>query len=236
MILTCPACSTRYMVDASALGSEGRRVRCAKCGHTWMQAPPQDLPKRIEEAAREPEAPPRAPVAVRPARPAARGRSAALGWIALLVVLGGLGGGAYQYRQQIVAYWPPAARLYYELGIKLQVLGEGLEIRNLNLARSENDGTAVLRITGEVANTSESPRDVPMLRGALVTSDAREVQHWTFSADHDRLMPGEVASFRTEVANPDPAAANVSITFTEAAEPGAESAGQGEPHGDGAAQ
>jgi predicted Zn finger-like uncharacterized protein len=226
MILTCPACSTRYMVEASALGTEGRRVRCAKCGHTWIQAPPQDLPKRIEGVVREPEGPPPAPVLARPGARAKPARSTALGWVALLVVLGGLGGGAYQFRQQIVDYWPPAQRLYYELGIKLHVLGEGLEIRNLNLARAENGGTAVLRITGEIANTSESPRDVPMLRGALVTSDAREVQHWTFSADHERLTPGEVASFRTEVANPDPAAANVSITFTEATRSGADGAGE----------
>ncbi len=34
MIVTCPACDTRYVVDDSALGA-GRRLRCASCGNIW---------------------------------------------------------------------------------------------------------------------------------------------------------------------------------------------------------
>ncbi len=39
MIITCPECSARFLVDASALGPEGRVVRCGKCGFSWPQKP-----------------------------------------------------------------------------------------------------------------------------------------------------------------------------------------------------
>jgi len=39
MILTCPACSTRYVVKDGSIPPGGRQVRCASCKHSWHQDP-----------------------------------------------------------------------------------------------------------------------------------------------------------------------------------------------------
>jgi len=37
MILTCPACDTKYVVKDDAIPPGGRQVRCASCKHSWHQ-------------------------------------------------------------------------------------------------------------------------------------------------------------------------------------------------------
>lgn len=39
MLITCPSCATNFSIPDSALGTTGRKLKCAKCSHKWFQEP-----------------------------------------------------------------------------------------------------------------------------------------------------------------------------------------------------
>ena len=60
MILTCPACDTKYVVKDGAVPPGGRQVRCAACKHSWHQDPEPAAEEEafVEKGAGETAAPP----------------------------------------------------------------------------------------------------------------------------------------------------------------------------------
>src|SRR5438128_11494391 len=47
MIITCPRCATRYLLEVGVVQPPGRQVRCARCTHSWFQEAAPDLPKPV---------------------------------------------------------------------------------------------------------------------------------------------------------------------------------------------
>lgn len=58
MIISCPECTAKFLIEATALGATGRMVRCGKCAHTWAEAPPETTSETIENPDAQ-DAPPR---------------------------------------------------------------------------------------------------------------------------------------------------------------------------------
>ncbi|MEL7029041.1 MAG: MJ0042-type zinc finger domain-containing protein [Pseudomonadota bacterium] len=213
MILTCGKCSTRYMADAASFEPDGRTVRCAACGHSWFQEPPRDAPARLEKKA-EPSPEITALDDVR-AKTQARIRARmtpakAAGWALFLCIAGGLVGGLYMYREDVVALWPKAASAYALVGEQINTRGLAIEVTSHRIG--VENGRSILEVEGVVANISDAALAVPLLRGALSIAGEEAAHIWTFAAADENLAPGERTAFRGRAPAPE-ASANLEVRF-----------------------
>lgn len=211
MILTCPQCSTRYHVDAAALGATARTVRCSSCGHRWSARPPADAPQIVEFGPATPATAPQ----MRPVAAAARARGGAatslFGWLAVVVVVLVVAG-AVVGRNEIVASLPATASLYQKLGLPVAV-ELGLQIKDLTPTRLEEGGIAVLVVEGTIVNPTNHERPVPPIRITLLDHGGRELQEELFRAKEQHLEPGAKTTFTGRVVSPPDSARNFSVTF-----------------------
>ncbi|HYV87781.1 MAG TPA: DUF3426 domain-containing protein [Candidatus Polarisedimenticolia bacterium] len=209
MIVSCPACSTRYLVEPSALGSDGRVVRCAKCEHSWYQTPPDDMPHQVDLAI-----PPAGSVPLPPRPRAGFGASRGAGLPLLILVLLALAvAGGYFLRERIVAQWPKTAQLYELIGLPTKAVGAGLEIANVKYTRQEVAGQVVFQIQGDIFNKTEKEIAVPPLDIPLQDASGKLLMDWTFSINQPSIRPGETISFNTEIKNAPAATAKFIVTF-----------------------
>lgn len=208
MIVSCPACSTRYLVEPSALGAEGRAVRCAKCEHSWFQSPPDDMPREVNLAI-----PPAGsvPLPVRPKAPAGS-RGAGLPLLIVVVVALGVAGG-YFFRDRIVAEWPKTAQIYELLGLPVNTVGAGLELNNIKFTQQDVNGQLVIEVNGDIFNMTNKEIAVPPLQVVLNDTSGKQLFDWTFSIDRPTIHPGETINFKTETKSAPADAAKMMVTF-----------------------
>jgi predicted Zn finger-like uncharacterized protein len=206
MILTCPACHSRYRVDDKAMGgAAGRTVRCTSCGHKWHQSP-------VSSASAAPNPETAVPLVASPVEAGldAPPLSAPLPDVPPPAALAALVLGGVFARRTVVAVWPPAARVYALAGLPVEPLGAGLEIRKVIPTRT-GEG---LVVEGEVVNIDGGARTVPQLRVALLDPAQKELRFEIIAPPKNRLEPGEAVQFRAPFAKPDDAATKVAVTWT----------------------
>lgn len=317
MIITCPACSARFNVADHLIGTTGRVVRCAKCGHKWHQmpegmegmAPPPPPPPPPQPQAPPPPAPPKPkgqtpsplpklgdiplempaqggglaavtamsgeqddvdlsaaldrvagvvaeadsqhafqssaaapsreesdagqqpgedfdfgegePIpevftqASSQAKPSGKGKGfgALLMILSLIILLGGLAGGAYFLREKVVEIWPDAAALYEAAGIDAEALGAGLKFRNVTSERVIENNVEMLVVRGVIANISDKTRDLPMVKLSLYDSANLVVQEKVSPPPEKTLAPNESTGFKASIESPAAAARRFEVTF-----------------------
>ena len=241
MILTCPACATRYQADDAKFPPQGRQVRCAKCHHSWHQQPP---PPEEPAFSVEPDPVLDAPVAAAEAAPAtevvqpepayARTRTSTykappptkqrqpllprlavvLGWIGLIGVVLLIGLSAVRYRQEITVIWPQSAGVYSRLGMKVNT--QGIDFVHVDYHRESEDGQIVLAVTGQIVNNGTRELPVPqIIRVTLSDAGNHELYHWNFAPGAQTLKPGQALPFTTRLSSPPASARHLEVRFAK---------------------
>jgi predicted Zn finger-like uncharacterized protein len=242
MILTCPECASRYFVDDARIGPEGRKVRCASCGHAWRQeadtAAYGALPSLRPSA--EPPSEPATATGFEPVTPAdeapvaLRGRTAPPVSTRLRVE-------AAEKRKTreaaaVGAVWAVLGASFCVLGLMavmfrvdvvrlipstagayafahLPVNAVGLAIEQVQGGPGLEDGHAAMRVSGVVRNVETHPRAIRPLRVVLLDKAQHSLMARIVDPPKGEVQPGETRPFTTSFLDPPLQAAGIQVDF-----------------------
>ncbi|MDE2029897.1 MAG: zinc-ribbon domain-containing protein [Alphaproteobacteria bacterium] len=220
MILECPSCHARYLLQIGLFAQGGRQVRCARCKYSWHAT----LPTNMDVFA-APEPPAQASKPVFSSSPASPPLGSAApehsfsanlpavikkkGWrekgvlalkILAVLVLAVLW--PVFAREDIVKTFPSLRGVYEAAGLQVGRAGLGLKFEKVKSELKYDSGTMRLFVTGVVHNTTGETQFVPDIKARALAPDGSIVQSWWVAAPAPTIQGGAGVPFHTAVNAP----------------------------------
>lgn len=221
MILACPLCQTRYLVQAVLFAAGARQVRCARCKHSWMAEPPREIdvvaapvPDPVpapETAAPIPEGSNLPAIVSTPAMLLMQ-RLRLVG-VPVMVALFGLW--LIFDRQYIVRHFGFMMPVYNAINLAVYLPGDELEFDQVRSELKFEGGITKLILEGRVKNKTQNRQKIPPIIAEATGPDGQIIQSWRIDAPTARLEGGEEVPFTSSLNAPKGSVANVNLTFAE---------------------
>lgn len=218
MQLTCPNCGATYDVPETAIGPNGRKIRCRACDTSWFEAPrtaeatPVPVPPRMGVpepiVANQPAPAPESFAAEdegdeEPPRPRRR-----VPWLLILlaVLVLGLGGAV------AAILWGPQ-QVASRLGIGEHRVPLGIQITREPDWRMIAGGSQLFAVSGRIWNPTNVEQAVPDIRAELKDASGKTVYAWTITRPVARLGPGQQTGFDGAAVDVPASSTNVAVSF-----------------------
>ncbi len=242
MIISCPSCQARYLVDIHVFARGARQVKCGRCAVSWQAETPKNievvsipddnmpLMRPSPEPANQ-SSPPEgdsvsSDVSEQPSPvnnlPIVRQRFSLKlikqigGFVALFILLIVL-----VLIVQRLFQTPDGtgsggfSAKINPLNIKSHPLGEGLALLNVRSEMQFDEGAMRLIVEGEIRNVTDKAINIPDIMAKARGSDGSIIQSWRINAPQAMVAGQASVPFRTMINAPQVTVVDVNLDFIE---------------------
>lgn len=206
MILTCPECRSRFLVDDTAFGPRARTVRCGKCRHQWQAEAPASLTPPI--AAEPPSLiakpiPKGSNLPVLPESRMAKIKPIAMAVVLLLVLAAG--------------GWGLLTTAFGTVGLGLEKLpGGGLALSDVKTHYEQSgSGDYVLVVEGNIRNVGTTQVELPQVNVIIKDVNGGVLGSGVAAVQRPRLEAADMTGFVYTVDPVPEGMSDVTVEFAE---------------------
>ncbi|MEK9677362.1 MAG: hypothetical protein VW169_03120, partial [Rhodospirillaceae bacterium] len=118
--------------------------------------------------------------------------------LVIVLLLGGLFGGAVVMRETVVGFWGGSNSIFTMIGMRVPQPGDGLDLQLTNPSRDTVDGKDVFQHDIIIENTSEETQPIPIVISSLLDGNGLPVQELSVPPTQPTIEPGKSIKYKAK--------------------------------------